>query len=227
MSTQESAFISKAMSLLAKNVTGTNISIDINDGSGVKSLTAKPSDNSRITAGINSDSGNVTVQNESDGSVYVRLTTVSRGDSGKTVAAKASGLKLDVKYLANDGSAVNPASLRQGSEFSAVIRVTNPSTVADYYNMALTEIIPSGWEIINERMTGQDVPSSGKYDYLDIRDDRNVFYFSLPRNTYKEFRVRLRAAYEGEFILPSVTCEAMYSPSISARTASGTASVTR
>ncbi len=227
MSTQESAFISKAMSLLAKNVTGTNISIDINDGSGVKSLTAKPSDNSRITTGINSKSGTATVQNESDGSVYVRLTTVSRGDSGKAVAANASGLKLDVKYLANDGSAVNPASLRQGSEFTAVIRVTNPSTVADYYNMALTEIIPSGWEIINERMTGQDVPSSGKYDYLDIRDDRNVFYFSLPRNTYKEFRVRLRAAYEGEFILPSVTCEAMYSPSISARTASGTASVTR
>ncbi len=227
MSTQESAFTSKAMSLLAKDVTGTNISVDINDGSGVKSLTAKPSDNSRITAGINSDSGNVTVQNESDGSVYVRLTTVSRGDSGKAVAAKASGLRLDVKYQANDGSAVNPASLRQGSEFAAVIRVTNPSAVSDYYNMALTEIIPSGWEIINERMTGQDVPSNGKYDYLDIRDDRNVFYFSLPRNTYKEFRVRLRAAYEGEFILPSVTCEAMYNPSISACTASGTASVTR
>lgn len=227
MSTQESAFTSKAMSLLAKDVTGTNISIDVNDGSESKSLTAKPSDNSRISARINSASGNVTIQNDSDGSVYVRLTTVSRGDAGKDVSAVSSGLGLNVRYLANDGSTVNPASLRQGSEFSAVIRVSNPSAVSDYYNLALTEIIPSGWEIINGRMTGQDVPSTGKYDYLDIRDDRNVFYFSLPRNTYKEFRVRLRAAYEGEFILPSVTCEAMYNPSIYARTASGTASVTR
>lgn len=227
MSTQESAFASKAMSLLAKNVTGTNVSIGVDDGNENKSLTAKPSDNSRISCGINSQSGSVTVRNESDGSVYVRLTTISRRDAGDAVPAKSSGLGLTVKYMTADGSSVNPASIRQGSEFTAVIRVTNQSNVADCYNLALTQTIPSGWEIINERMTGQDVPSSGKYDYLDIRDDRNIFYFSLPRGSFKEFRVRLRAAYEGKFTLPSVTCEAMYNPTVFACTASGTASVTR
>ena len=42
----------------------------------------------------------------------------------------------------------------------------------------------------------------------------------------KKFRIRLRAAYEGSFILPAVTCEAMYDPSVNASTASGKVSVT-
>ena len=141
--------------------------------------------------------------------------------------AKSSGIKLDVRYLGVDGSTISPASIRQGTSFTASIKVTNLNQMDDVWNLALTEMIPSGWEIMNERMTGQDVPSSGKYDYLDIRDDRNIFYFSLPRGESKEFRIKLRAAYEGKFILPSVTCEAMYNPSISACNASGYAEVTR
>ena len=81
--------------------------------------------------------------------------------------------------------------------------------------------------ILPSRMTGEDIPSAGKYDYLDIRDDRNVFYFSIAAGSYKEFRVRLRAAYEGKFVLPSVTCEAMYDSRVFACTASGVAEVTR
>ena len=117
--------------------------------------------------------------------------------------------------------------MRQGTELTAIIHVANRSVSDDYSNLALTQMIPSGWEIVNERMTGQDTPSAGRYDYLDIRDDRNIFYFSLPRGTYKEFRVRLRAAYEGQYILPSITCDAMYNAGVYARTASGKASVTR
>ncbi len=45
--------------------------------------------------------------------------------------------------------------------------------------------------------------------------------------TSKTFKQRLRAAYEGSFLLPPVTCEAMYDSRVAANTASGTAVVTR
>ena len=47
----------------------------------------------------------------------------------------------------------------------------------------------------------------------------------MPKGSSKSFKVRLNAAYEGEFVLPVVKCEAMYDPHISANTASGKATV--
>lgn len=227
MTTQESVFIARAMSLLAKDAGGSNVDIEVNDGALTNRLTAKPSDNGRVSASADPASGNITVKNFSDGPAYVRVNTVSRALPGEAVAASSSGISLNVRYIGPDGNTLNPASVRQGTEFTAVIRVSNPSASADLRHIALTEMIPSGWETINERMTGQDVPSDGKYDYLDIRDNANIFYFSLPRNSYKEFRVRLRAAYEGTFVLPAVACEDMYNANVFARSASGSAQVIR
>ncbi len=224
MSTQESAFLARAMRLMAKNLTGGEISVNISEAG---SLSRSLSCQGAADTALDTSKGEVRVQNTSAGPVYARMTTVAKAAPGEAVKAKASGISLNVRYIGSDGASLSTESMRQGSEFTAVIRVANRSLSDDYSNMALTEMIPSGWEIINERITGQDIPSAGKYDYLDIRDDRNVFYFSLPGGTYKEFRVRLRAAYEGKFVLPSVTCEAMYNPAVFACTASGTAEVTR
>ena len=47
----------------------------------------------------------------------------------------------------------------------------------------------------------------------------------LPAGRFKTFSVQLRAAYEGRFVLPATTVEAMYEPAVQAATAAGTASV--
>ena len=86
--------------------------------------------------------------------------------------------------------------------------------------------VPSGWEIVNDRLTGGNTADDG-YDYKDIRDDRVLWYFGLPAGRSKTFTVQLRAAYEGTYMLPAVVCEAMYEPAVSAATASGTAVVKR
>ena len=86
-------------------------------------------------------------------------------------------------------------------------------------------MIPSGWEIMNDRLYGGE-SSKASYNYRDIRDDRVIWFFDLPKGTSKTFRIKMHASYQGEFILPAVKCEAMYDPHISANTASGTAKVT-
>ena len=77
-------------------------------------------------------------------------------------------------------------------------------------------------EIQNERLRGGD-----SYGHQDIRDDGCNWFFDLPAGASKTFKLRLRAAYEGQYTLPSILCEAMYEPRISAHTASATTSVVR
>ena len=101
----------------------------------------------------------------------------------------------------------------------------NNSGTADLSSLALNIPVPSGWEIFNERLYGTTSAEQSGYEYMDIRDDKAMYYFDLGKGTRKSFSVRLRAAYKGEFILPSVSCEAMYSPENNAHTASGKAIV--
>ena len=59
---------------------------------------------------------------------------------------------------------------------------------------------------------------SGEYTYRDVRDDRVLTYFDLPRTQSKIIKVRLQASYIGSFVLPAIHCEAMYDLSAQART---------
>ena len=164
-----------------------------------------------------------TVKNTSDGPLYGTLVQTQRS---ALRSATANGLKLEVKYVsADNGAALNPASLPQGTRLKAIIKVSNPSAARAFENLALNFPVPSGWEILNDRLiggAGEDV-----YDHKDIRDDRVNWFFALPAGRSKTFTVQLRAAYEGTYLLPSAVAEAMYEPAIQAATASGTASVTR
>jgi uncharacterized protein YfaS (alpha-2-macroglobulin family) len=135
-------------------------------------------------------------------------------------------LTLSVKYLGENGKPLDPASLAQGTEFSMTVTVGNASAAREVRSLALTAAVPSGWEIYNDRLLG-GTAGDDPVTYRDIRDDRIIWYFDLDKGASKTFRAKLRAAYEGEYILPSVRCEAMYDAKTSANTASGTARVVR
>ena len=81
----------------------------------------------------------------------------------------------------------------------------------------MTEIFPSGWEIINMRFT--DFRSTEvSLDYTDIRDDRANFYFDLGANKTRSFEVVLNASYLGKYYLYGVQAEAMYDNNYFTRT---------
>ena len=154
----------------------------------------------------------VKVDNLSGSDLYA--TIVQKGIPLKVdVPAKQNGLKLDVVYLNSDGKPVDITNLPKGSDFTAVVRVKNIGFV-EVDNLALTQVFPSGWEIINERLFGGQAGS--QFNYRDIRDDRVLTYFSLKMNEQKEFKVKLNATYSGTYFLPPVQCEAMYNNAVSA-----------
>jgi len=87
----------------------------------------------------------------------------------------------------------------------------------DLEELALTQIFPPGWEILNARL--QDLENfQGSYDkpdYVDIRDDRVYTYFDLKAKQTIRFGIIINAAYLGEYYIPGISCEAMYNNQIS------------
>lgn len=169
----------------------------------------------------------VSIVSESSGVLFTRVIqegTPARGEEQD----EQSDLVVNIIYTDKDGNPLDPASLEQGTEFMAVVRVTHPGIRSYYENLALAQIFPSGWEINNQRLDEtEDATVNSSFTYQDIRDDRVYTYFSIGRNETKTFRVLLTAAYTGTYYLPAVTCEAMYDRSIYARKKGQTVEVTR
>jgi uncharacterized protein YfaS (alpha-2-macroglobulin family) len=105
---------------------------------------------------------------------------------------------------------IDQKNLSQGSDFMMVVKVMN-NTFTRVDNIALTQMVPSGWEIQNTRLFEASYGiKESTYTYRDFRDDRVNTYFALTQGETKTFVLILSAAYKGEFYQPSVSCEAMY-----------------
>jgi uncharacterized protein YfaS (alpha-2-macroglobulin family) len=158
------------------------------------------------------------VVSASKGILFVRL--ISEGVPARGEEEDESkNLNLSVSYTDPKGNPIDVDRLEQGTEFVAIVTVINPGIRGIYKNLALNQIFPSGWEINNLRLTGDDVAhlTGDVPTYQDIRDDRVYTYFDLSANQRKTFKVLLTASYAGSYYLPAVSCEAMYDNSVYAR----------
>ena len=236
-STQSTAFALMAMGRLAEQLSGT---LDFTWNWNGKQQPAVKSAKAVFEKEIATSpkSGTVSVKNKGKGALSVDLITRTQL-LNDTLPAIADNIRLDVKYTDMAGSPISVEDIRQGTDFMSAVTLSNISGTSDYSNLALTHIIPSGWEIYNERMIVPEVSSSstneanvpessaGKYTYKDIRDDRVLTYFDLRRGESKTFTVRLQATYAGNFILPAIQCEAMYDAAVQERTKAGRTTVSR
>ena len=164
-----------------------------------------------LTMGGNS----VTVTNAQGNVVYVTLIQQGKLPLGDELSEQRN-LSLKAQFLNGEGAAMDVSKLRQGTEITALVTVTNVSK--DYVdNIALSQIFPSGWEIVNTSFTDLGGGASGTARYTDIRDDRVNFYFDLKSKKSKTFRVKLNASYLGTYYLPGAQSEAMYDNTYYAR----------
>ncbi|MCB9264686.1 MAG: hypothetical protein H6558_06660 [Lewinellaceae bacterium] len=160
----------------------------------------------------------VMVKNTGEGTLFTRIIRTGQPVAGAETAS-ANDLKIEVAYRNMEGGLIDPSALPQGADFIAEVRVTHPgSRPIRYQELALNQIFPSGWEIINTRMDNIEAfAQPDRPDYQDIRDDRVNTFFDLAEGDSEIYRVQLNAAYQGRFYLPATSCEAMYDNSINAR----------
>ncbi|HVI43299.1 MAG TPA: MG2 domain-containing protein [Chitinophaga sp.] len=174
---------------------------------------------SQVPVTFNTSNGNVSIQNSGQNVLYVRLILQGQPEAGQEPAPSNNPdvLGLQVQYKTRDGKPIDPSTLKQGTDFMATVTIQNPGKRGYYEQMALSQIFPSGWEILNTRLMDNDSAfHSSPATYMDIRDDRVYTYFNIEENKARTYNVLLNAAYLGRYYLPAVSCEAMYDNTISA-----------
>jgi uncharacterized protein YfaS (alpha-2-macroglobulin family) len=170
------------------------------------------------STGLKMKNGNnsLIIENISDKPLYVTLTRKGI-PLVSDISKDEKGLMMKIEYSDMSLKPVDQKNLSQGTDIIMVVKVTN-NTFSLVENIALTQMVPSGWEIQNTRLYEANFGiKESSYDYRDFRDDRVNTYFSLTQGQTKTFMLILNAAYKGEFYQPSVWCEAMYLPNCYSR----------
>jgi uncharacterized protein YfaS (alpha-2-macroglobulin family) len=195
--------------------------------------TSKAALDRNVLDGVPDAGTDLVLRNTSQGILFATVTL--RGTPPpQAEEASAAGLEMQVAYSDVDGNPVDLAKLKQGEDIAVDITLRN-TTRSRVDNIALTQIVPSGWEIRNDRLGGSDDGTgdrdadnrrqnlrnqrAARADYVDIRDDRVMQYFSLDAGATIRFQTNVNAAYRGRYYLPGIVAEAMYDATRNARSA--------
>lgn len=183
------------------------------------------------------------LRNDGDRKLYASVTQRGIAKVGNE-QAEALGMALQAELLDKQGNKVwdtaTPLAepmlkLQQGQDYDLNITVSNSSPQA-LRHVALSALLPSGAEIgtaVTETASepasteGETTPTPAPtpaanpnaLSYQDVRDDRVLSYFDLAAGESKSIKIRLNAAFLGKFHFPAISSEAMYQPTIRARTA--------
>jgi alpha-2-macroglobulin len=221
MSTQTTAYALLAVSKFIGISSGTGINVNYS-GNGEKEInvtTGKSVAKGSLNMKNLTTEGNLRVMNNGKNLVYARLILQGIPAKGDTTSAQ-NNLRMNVVYRSMEGQLIDPGKLQQGVNFVAEVTINNPGISGSYYHqLVLTQIFPSGWEIINSRLSefAQTTTQASPFNYQDFRDDRVNTFFDLEPNKSRTYKVMLIASYLGRFYLPSSYCEAMYDHTINAR----------
>lgn len=218
MSTQETAYSLLAISkYISQNGVQKGIEYSLKYANNSKQIQSKSIlDENTIYESELADNGTVAIQNTGKNKLFIRLYT--KGVPTQSIRKKIENkIEIDIKYFNSDGDVILPNKIKQGTDFKCVITVKNP-TSKYYKELAITQIVASGWEILNPRMDMDEYQSNARYQ--NFRDDRVYSYIDLGPNDSKQIVIPLNASYLGKYYLPSIGVEAMYDESISGETAS-------
>ncbi len=215
MSTQTTAYCLYSMSKFAKSngTKGINISFS-KDGKSQAVNTMKTfADRSLV---IKSGANGVTIKNNKNNTIYVRIINTGILPIGQEQVIQTN-VSANIVFKNRKGAVINVAKIAQGTEFIAEVTIKSLKNER-MENIALSQILPSGFEIVNTRFTDFGDATNNEADYIDIRDDRTNFYFGMKAGETKTFRILLNASFLGNYYLPGLQCEAMYDNTFLART---------
>ena len=163
----------------------------------------------------------VTIAMKGEGRIYYSLVTEGIRSDG-AVKIEDKNLQVRRELLDRNGNPVNPGAIKQNDLI--VVRITLTSSVNDLDNIAVTDLLPGGFELENPRITEATnyafIKNPASADYMDIRDDRLNLYTAIRGGQRQmQFYYAVRAVTQGNFQYAPVMAEAMYNADY--RSASG------
>lgn len=208
LSTQERSFGFLALGKIARQNTGSNITGKIKMGN--KAV----ADYNNKTLTLNSDklgSNELTIETTGKGDLYYFWETEGISVDGSYLE-EDSFLKVRKKFYDRNGRLITSNNFEQ-NDLVVVMLSIQCSNNKRVENVAMTDILPAGFEIENPRISevpGTEwVKNAQRPDYSDIRDDRITFFLTA-RGTEQRYFYVVRAVSKGTFQMGPVGADAMY-----------------
>jgi uncharacterized repeat protein (TIGR01451 family) len=147
--------------------------------------------------------------------------TESGFERGTVTTPVSDGIEVSREYRDKDNKPVTTAKL--GEELTVVVRVRSTDN-QNIENVAVEDLLPGGFEIVDESVHTGSCSDWGSMDYADVREDR-LLVFGTVTGSDTEITYRIKATNGGTYAIPPVQAEAMYHQKIRARGISGSLTV--
>lgn len=210
-STQDRAWTFLALGKAAKRQANSKVTVEVSAGGNALKTFDERGDKLKSDQ-LNSAS--LTLKATGTGATYYFWNTEGIKTRG---VAKEEDANMQIRrtYYNRNGQETN--SFTQGELIVCKISLTGGSRSVE--NVAITDMIPAGFEIENPRLTtSADLAwvnsAKDKFtpQYLDVRDDRLLLFTDLNYNSTKNYYYLLRVVNTGTFQLPAIGADAMYDP---------------
>ncbi|EAL3939574.1 alpha-2-macroglobulin [Campylobacter lari] len=120
-------------------------------------------------------------------------------------------IDIERSFYDENGNTIDENTIKSSQIFYMKLKISNKNYPGASH-FALTQILPSGWEVVHD-LLGEDTPDfvrNSYYDFMDIRDDKIMYFFPLHHDETREFFVKLSAITPGVYTLSGAYAEAMY-----------------
>ena len=168
-----------------------------------------PEEAQNIKVTSNDDGGNAYVSYYWEGSPI-----------NSTIEDYSDNIRVERYFYAENGTRLSqPDETFSGESFWMEVVVSGEGRNMYVENVAINQILPTGWEIENLRVTDTPYPNwinerKSSFDYEDIRDDRIMWFFTLNSgydgSRTHRFFVKINTVTKGVFDFPGTKVEAMY-----------------
>jgi uncharacterized protein YfaS (alpha-2-macroglobulin family) len=162
---------------------------------------------------INVKGKNAQIKSTGKGDLYYYYEAQGLTKSSKV---KETDSKISIRrtYFDRNGNKLKPDfEVGQFILVELELKMLNQNSYIE--NIAITDMLPAGLEIVNERLY-QETPTlswmtNSAADYTDLRDDRvNLFTSLTPNKTSKKFYYKCRAVTKGTYSQGVLSADAMY-----------------
>lgn len=196
-----------AMSLKSADVAHDTLKIDIEDAA--KAFSPLELLGSKILRGLVPDTATQLRYTGQDNKMFFYELSETGFDRADT-APETKGLEINRELKNEKGEIESAFALTDKVEVTLFIKASEQLS-----RMAVLELVPGGFEIdlsdegLAQRKSLHPGPNTWTPQFLEIQEDRLIFFGDLPRDTVT-FTYRLKPLSRGKFTVPAAYAEGMY-----------------
>jgi uncharacterized protein YfaS (alpha-2-macroglobulin family) len=125
--------------------------------------------------------------------------------------ALTEGLEVYRELLDKESKPVTRTQLGEPITVRLRVRSLRPEPVT---NVAVIDLLPGGFEVVGSSLQ-PGVSSIKGVDYVEVREDRAVFFALIPTQTL-EITYQIKSDNRGQFVVPPIFAESMYDRNVKA-----------